>query len=76
MTQRAREKDELVALSLLANEVEAEAYRSNASSYIYAILFLSFLMLPGTTSTIINFFKVRKLLLLFLLFSTPSSCSF
>eukprot|EP00614_Pseudopedinella_elastica_P022796 CAMPEP_0172644010 /NCGR_PEP_ID=MMETSP1068-20121228/238987_1 /TAXON_ID=35684 /ORGANISM="Pseudopedinella elastica, Strain CCMP716" /LENGTH=1130 /DNA_ID=CAMNT_0013458191 /DNA_START=782 /DNA_END=4171 /DNA_ORIENTATION=- len=60
MTQRAREKDELVALSLLADEVEAEASRSNASGYIYAILFLSFLALPGTTTCIINFFKCRE----------------
>ena len=60
MTQRAREKDELTALSLLADEVEAESSKNPASGFIYAILFLSFLVLPGSTTAIINFFKCHE----------------
>jgi len=60
MTKNARDHDEKTALSLLADQVDAKVSKNSANNYIYAILLVSFLVLPGTTTMLFNFFKCRE----------------
>ena len=56
----SREDGTESALSLLADQIEAKVSANPINNYVYAILLLTFLVLPGCTTVLFNFFKCHK----------------
>ena len=47
-------------MSQVADQLEAKLSENPANGYIYAVLLVSFLVLPGSTTILFNFFKCRE----------------
>ena len=55
-----KEDKKPTALSQMADQLESKLSENPANSYIYAILLVTFLVLPGSTTILFNFFKCRE----------------